>query len=56
VPPNKSLKPNAFRRDIQPHLASKGFGKCTLPCWPGIGLVQALAAFIEIFVSFKGVV
>jgi hypothetical protein len=24
---NKSLKPNACRRDLQPHYASKGFGK-----------------------------
>ncbi|MBE7467744.1 MAG: hypothetical protein HS114_01205 [Anaerolineales bacterium] len=41
-PPNKSLKPNAYRRDFQPHFASKGFGKCVTLCWPGIGLAQAL--------------
>jgi hypothetical protein len=39
---NKSLKPNAYRRDFQPHIASKGFGKCVTLCWPGIGLAQAL--------------
>jgi hypothetical protein len=43
-PNNKSLKPNAYRRDSQPHLASTGFGKCILPCWPGIGLAQTLLA------------
>jgi hypothetical protein len=45
LPPNKSLKPNAYRRDFQPHLASKGSGKCVTPCWPGIGLAQALGGF-----------
>ena len=42
MPPNKSLKPNAYRRDFQPHIASKGFEKCISPYWPGIGLAQAL--------------
>jgi hypothetical protein len=44
---NKSLKPNAYQRDFQPHYASKGFGKCILPCWPGIGLAQALVGCMD---------
>ena len=44
---NKSLKPNVYRRDFQPHYASKGFGKCILRCWPGIGLAQASDDFKE---------
>jgi len=53
-PPNKSLKPNAYRRDFQPHISSKGFDKCTLPCWPGIGLAQALyARHILMFIRIK---
>jgi len=43
LPPNKSLKPNAYRRNFQPHTASKGFGKCATPCWPGIGLAQGVS-------------
>ena len=46
---NKSLKPNAYRRDFQPHYASKGFGKCILPCWPGIGLAQAICCSSKLF-------
>jgi hypothetical protein len=47
MPPNKSLKPNAYRSDFQPHYASKGFGKCISLCWPGIGLAQALGPRFE---------
>jgi len=31
---NKSLKPNAYRRDFQPHYASKGFGKLSYLAGP----------------------
>jgi hypothetical protein len=44
--PNNGVKLTAYRRDFQPHFASKGFDKCTLPCWPGIGLAQALGGLI----------
>jgi hypothetical protein len=44
LPPNKSLKPNAYYGDFQAHIASKGFDKCILPCWPGSALAQALGS------------